>query len=83
MAVRFTQHALEKFKILARHNFVVTESQVLETLTSPDKVETEREPHVAQKALDQRHVLRVVFRREGDDQIVITFYPARRYRYED
>ncbi len=83
MAVRFTQHARDKFEILARHKFEVTEAQVIEALTSPDKIETEREPPVAQKAFDEKRVLRVVFRIEGDDKVVITFYPGRRQRYED
>jgi hypothetical protein len=83
MPVRFTQHAREKFEILARHNFVVTEAQVVEALTSPDKVDTDREPMVAQKVFDEKHVLRVVFRVEGDDKVIITFYPGRRQRYED
>ncbi len=83
MAVRFTQHAREKFDILARHKFMVTEAQIIDALTSPDKIETDREPYVAQKAFDEKHVLRVVFRTEGNDKIVITFYPGRKQRYED
>jgi hypothetical protein len=83
MAVRFTQHARDKFEILARHRFEVTEAQVSEALISPDKIETEGEPLVAQKAFDEKHVLRVVFRVEGEDRVVITFYPGRRRRYED
>jgi len=83
MAVRFTKHAQEKFEILARHSFVVTEAQVIETLNSPDKVESDRNPPVAQKVFDEKHVLRVVFRAEGDDKIVVTFYPGRRRQYED
>jgi len=82
MTIRFTQHAREKFEMLARHHFIVSEAQVLETLTSPDKIETDRDPPVAQKGLDERHVLRVVFRIEGDDTVVITFYPGRRWQYE-
>lgn len=83
MAIRFTRHAREKFEILARHNFLVTEAQEIDTLSSPDKVETERAPQIAQKILDETHVLRVVFREDGNDKIVITFYPSRRHRYED
>lgn len=82
MAVRFTQHAREKFEILARHKFVVTEAQVINTVNAPDKVETDQDPPVAQKGFDAKHVLRVVFRIEGDDKVIITFYPGRRQRYE-
>jgi hypothetical protein len=83
MAVRFTQHALDKFALLARHNFVVSEAQIIEALASPDKVETGRDPLIAQKILNNHHVIRVVYRIEGDDKVVITFYLGRRQRYED
>ncbi len=83
MAVRFTQHAREKFEILARHSFAVTEAQVIEAVIAPDRIETDRDPPVAQKGFDEQHVLRVVFRVEGDNKVVITFYPGRRQRYED
>jgi hypothetical protein len=82
MAVRFTRHAREKFEILARHRFVVTEAQVVETLNSPDRVEVDRVSLVAQKGFGEEHVLHVVYRVEGDDQVVITFYPGRKQRYE-
>ena len=83
MAIRFTRHAREKFSILARHNFVITEADVIETLTTPDRIEGDRYPPTAQRAISDRHVLRVVYRTEGEDTIVITFYPGRRQRYED
>jgi hypothetical protein len=37
---------------------------------------------IAQRAITDRHVLRVVYREEGDSRVVITFYPGRRMRYE-
>ena len=83
MLIKFTRHALEKFEVLARHGFVVTRDQIVAALLTPDKVETERDPPIAQKQLDDRHVLRIVFRVEGDDLVVVTFYPGRRRQYED
>lgn len=83
MAIRFTQHAREKFEVLARHSFVVSEAQVIDVLLSPDTIDYDRVPPVAQKGFDERHVLRVVFRIEGDDTVVVTFYPGRRRQYED
>jgi hypothetical protein len=38
---------------------------------------------IAQKRLTEGYVLRVVYRMEGEDAVVITFYPGRRERYED
>ncbi len=83
MGIKFTKHAEEKFETLARHKFIVTKAQVIETLASPDKVESETDPPIAQKGLNETHVLRVVYRVEGNDKIVITFYPGRKKRYED
>ena len=37
---------------------------------------------IAQKRITERHVLRVIYRQEGENQVVITFYPGRRERYE-
>ena len=83
MTIRFTKHARQKFAVLARHNFVVTEAEVIDVVTTPDKIETDRYPPIAQKAISERHVLRVVFRREGEDTVIITFYPGRKRQYED
>jgi hypothetical protein len=37
---------------------------------------------IAQRRINERHVLRVIYRQEGEDLVVITFYPGRRERYE-
>jgi len=34
--VRFSQHALEKFDMLAKHGFAVTQESVVQTVLSPD-----------------------------------------------
>jgi len=39
--------------------------------------------YIAQKRITEDHVLRVVYRQEGEDLVVITFYPGRRERYEN
>lgn len=83
MGIRFMNHAREKFAILSRHDFHLTEADVIETLTDLDQIEIDRYPPIAQKVISDRHVLRVVFRREDGDMVVITFYPGRRRQYED
>lgn len=83
MAIRYTQHARYKFEVLERYGFPVTERQVTATLSTPDAVIAQPEGrYIAQKRITERHVLRVVYRREGEDMVVITFYPGRRERYE-
>jgi len=78
-----TRHAEEKFELLKRHGFEVTRKQVEETLTGPDIVIHQAKGRViAQKGISERHVLRVIYRQEGEDLVVITFFPGRRERYE-
>lgn len=81
--VRFTRHAQGKFSILATHGFVVSEEQVRQTVLSPDRVEDHGPEQIAQKRVTDTHVLRVVYRIENGEIVVITFYPGRRTRYED
>ena len=81
--VTYTRHAEEKFELLKRHGFEVTRKQVEETLTSPDMMISQAKGKmIAQKRISERHVLRVIYRQEGEDLVVITFYPGRRERYE-
>jgi hypothetical protein len=37
---------------------------------------------VAQRAITERHVLRVIYEEEQEEIRVVTFYPGRRSRYE-
>lgn len=83
MAIRYTRHARYKFEVLERHGFPVTERQIADTLEMPDVViEQPGGKYIAQRRITERHVLRVVYRREREDLVVITFYPGRRERYE-
>lgn len=81
--IRYTRHARDKFGVLERHGFEVTRDQIEDTLLHPERVIPQpRDKFIAQKRISARHVLRVVYRMEGDTYIVITFYPGRRERYE-
>lgn len=84
LPIRYTQHALEKFQILKRYNFPVTQTQVEEVIRSPESTATQTGGrYVVQRSISTRHVLRVVYRKAADAIVVITFYPGRRSRYED
>ena len=81
----FTKHALEKFIILKKHKFCITRKQVIITLEKPDLIDFSRFPlFIAQKKIDDKHVLRVVFKKEQYQIKIITFYPGRvrKYKYE-
>jgi len=61
----------------------VTPGQVADTVLNPEKVIAQPGGRfIAQKRITERHVLRVVYREEGETRVVITFYPGRRERYE-
>jgi hypothetical protein len=80
--VRFTEHAEQKFDDLAELGFYVTSEQVVDVVLHPDDIDRNTYPPIAQKAVSQRHVLRVVYIEDSEGVLVVTFYPARRGRYE-
>ncbi|VVB86520.1 Uncharacterised protein [uncultured archaeon] len=84
MRVTFSNHAKNKFKVFERHGFKITETNVLETVENPtDKSRGRKGRLIMQRPFDKSHVLRVICEAEGDDIKVITFYPARKERYEN
>jgi uncharacterized DUF497 family protein len=79
----FSSHAENKFAILRHHGFDVSKDTILFALERPDKVEYGyKDRKIAQKVIDESHVIRVVFEETRDIVRVITFYPGRRVRYE-
>lgn len=81
--VDFTNHAKRKFKILQEHGLKITKKQVENTVNDPETIlEGKRNRFIAQKSLDNEHLLRVIFEKENGKFKIITFYPARRDRYE-
>lgn len=82
--IRFTKHAEKKFLVLARHGFRITKDLVILTVEEPEIIDPRRSPLlIAQRQIDYRHVLRVVYKEEDDDLVIITFYPGRRTQYEE
>jgi hypothetical protein len=81
--IRFSDHAQLKMEILANHEISVDSNFVIETVRSPDKIETgEDDKLIAQRRLDENLVLRVVYREFNTFILIITLYPGRRSRYE-
>jgi len=79
----FSSHAENKFAVLRYHGFDVSKETILLALQRPDKLESGyKDRKIAQKNIDERHVIRVVFEETGEMLRVITFYPGRRVRYE-
>lgn len=83
MEIRFTKHAEEKFTILQNHGVIVSKKDIIGVLAGPDEIDHSRVPLIiSQGPLDDAHVLRVVYRKEHNCKIVITFYPGRKSQYE-
>jgi hypothetical protein len=84
MSIRFTQHAERKFKLLLKYGVHISRRKIMDTLLSSEYVDyrTRAPLIIAQGPLDQNHVLRVVYRQEGNIMVVITFYPGRKSQYE-
>ena len=84
MKVVFTSHARQKILILRRHNCTISEEEVKKTIEGPDSVKEGRNNRmIAQRAIDEEHLLRVIYEKRRDDIVIVTFYPARRERYEN
>lgn len=84
MEILYTEHAEFKFRILKQHGFDITRVQIGDIIRSPQKLVPGRRGRlVAQKQVSETHVVRVVYEKHDDRVKVITFYPARRDRYED
>lgn len=84
MKIIFTSHAEIKFKILEKHGFKLTEKQISEIVTNPESTSTGRKGRkIFQNSFDDTHAVRVICEVEANDIKVITFYPARKDRYEN
>jgi hypothetical protein len=65
MEITFTKHAKLKFDDLAEQGFKITKKQVEDTLNVPESVvKGERDRFIAQRAVDETHVIRVIYEKE-------------------
>ena len=79
--IKFTRHAMEKFELLKRYGFVLTERYVEDVIGNPDRVDQRDDLTLAIKSMGEEYGLRVVYRRTNDNIVVVTFYPVRRERF--
>ena len=80
----YANHAeFEKFDVLKRHNFKVSKGLIEDTINNPEHEDKESNNSIiiASKSIDEKHILRVVYRKENDIITIITFYPAEKGRY--
>ncbi len=82
--IRFSDHAQLKIEVLASHEVTIDLDLVIETVRSPDRLETKEEGKlIAQKRLGENLLLRVVYREFNAFILIVTLYPGRRARYEE
>jgi hypothetical protein len=80
----YTKHAKEKFKILRKQGFIVQKKMVEETVNLPESIDYSQFPLlVAQKSIDEEHILKVVFKKENGIIKIITFYPMRKKKLKN
>lgn len=73
----FTAYAKKKFSVLERHGILFALKEVVFVAESPDAIDDTKKPLVfARKKLDDGRTVCVVYKKEGELQKIITFYPA-------
>ncbi|MBI2011827.1 hypothetical protein HYS91_03590 [Candidatus Daviesbacteria bacterium] len=84
MKIIFTKHAESKFQIFSSGKVVINKENVLETVKSPDfkDIESDKPKIIVSKELIDKLILRVVYKKERGIITIVTFYPARKGRYE-
>lgn len=81
--VEFSPHSLLKIEILRSHSFNLSKEIVEDVIRFPDKIEVGyKDRLIAQRNLDDTHILRVVYEIKQEKNLIITVYPGRRSRYE-
>lgn len=80
----YTKHAIrDKFPELKRLGWKITKNRVESTVRNPKwRGVSKHGEETAMNLVDDKHILRVVFNREGDIIKIITFHIARRGKYE-
>jgi len=84
MKIIFTDHARVKFKMLKKHGFEINEKQISDIIRNPDiRSKGQKDRIIVQSSVDDTHVIRVICEIDSNNVKVITFYPARKERYEN
>jgi uncharacterized DUF497 family protein len=82
--VIFSKHAEIKLRILKKHGINFSKTLIENAVVNPDKIiRAEKSRLIAQKLYNSDHLIRVIFEETANCITIITFYPARRSRYED
>ena len=78
----YTRHAFDKFDTKEVRQFKISKKLIEKTIKEGKIVETEEHVSAVVGKLDIEHSLCVVFKSTGKDIKIITFFPAKKGRYE-
>lgn len=83
MSIVFTKHADKKFEDLNLLGIKVTKKLIIDVVSYPEDIDNQSDypKLIASKSMNTKIVMRVVYRFEENDIIIITFYPAKKGRY--
>lgn len=82
MRFRFTRHAKQKLLLHKKYGFHITRRMVHDAVLQPIRVDTRPDGTlVANASLDEKLIIRVAHRYEGDIIVIITVYPGRKKAY--
>ncbi len=80
----FSDHSIEKIKILNKHGFQINKKVVVDIMKNPDTIiNGYKDRKIAQKIISDRHFIRIIFIEDLNSKRIITVYPVKRSRYEN
>jgi len=83
MKIQISKHIVnDKIPLLAKSGIKINLKQVKDAIKNPDHIDTQSDTPkiIASKNFDRTHILRVVYKIEGDIIKAITIYPAEKGR---
>ena len=79
----FSNHSIEKIKILNKHGFIIDKSIIIKAIEKPDIIlDGYADKAIIQKKYDDNYLIRIIVEITKNYIKVITIYPAKRKRYE-
>lgn len=84
MKIVFSRHIiLDKIPQLKEMGFIITTRRIINVIRHPDHVDNASDElkFIASKSIGKSHVLRVVYKIDGDIIKAITIYPTAKGRY--
>lgn len=84
MKIVLSKHIVQdKILLLKSRGFFVTEKEIKEVIKNPDHLDRQSDypKLIASRIIDEKHILRVVYKVEDGIIRAITIYPAEKGRY--